>query len=120
MLDHKDTRFTFSLQNRIYEAVGFLNPGEANCLGTEMLQRTAGENGGAIGKEDEEFIIHWINELPVELQPYWLVTQRLYEGNMQRNVSCLAWCTETGRWYRFWDWLGYSWFPRCLVLRRIT
>lgn len=120
MCTHSDLRFTFTVHDvtgdRTYEAVGFLKEGEPHCLGAEMLHRTAHTNGGAITEEDEAFLIPRLDQLPTELEPYWLVTARLNPGNPPNNVSCFA-CTES-RWYRFWDWLGYGWFPQCLVLRR--
>jgi hypothetical protein len=121
MPSHKDLCIHFTIVhqqgNRTYEAVGFLNEGESCCLGTEMLERVVDKNGGAINEEEETFLLSQLQQLPAELRPYWLVTKRPCPGNPPRNVSCFA-CNEEGRWYRFWDWLGYGWFEKCLVLRR--
>jgi hypothetical protein len=102
----------------MYEAVGFLFRGEEHCLGTEMLERTAHEHGGAIGEDEETFLIERLGQLPVELQKYYLVTARFNPGNPPNNIACFG-CTD-GRWYRFWDWVKYAWFPEYLVLRRLS
>ena len=71
---HKDIRIRFQIENRRYEAVGFLKKGEKSVSGWTMFRRTAKENGGAIGKKDWAFISKRRTQLPAKLCRYILVT----------------------------------------------
>lgn len=71
---HKDIRIVFQIEDRRYEAVGFLKKGEKNVSAWTMFRRTAKENGGAIGEKDWVFISERRTQLPAELSPYILVT----------------------------------------------
>lgn len=114
---HKDIRIGFEIEGRRFEAVGFLNEGESSVLGDTMLERTAGENGGAIGDEDEAFLSERRAKFPAELRRYYLTTNRRHPGH-PRLVSCFSWYDV--RWCQFWDCLVYQWDGNVLVLRRCT
>src|SRR3990167_8524133 len=112
---HQDICIKFTIGDRNYEAVGFLKGGERSVAGDAMLARTAGQNGGAIGEEDESFLRQHLEELPVELQPYWLATNKSYPGHPQ-YVSCFYF--DGGRWRQRWYWLDSQWDDSDLVVRR--
>jgi len=113
---HKDVRIEFMVGDRRFEAVRFLKEGEVSVSGDEMLARTAGQNGGAIGEEDEKFLREHLGELPTKLRGYWLVTDRRSPDH-PRDVSCFVFF-DGGGWCRDWDWLGGQWGDDGLVVRR--
>ncbi len=113
---HKDIRKQFEVKGRRFEAVGFLEEGEPSVDGDEMLKRTNGENGGVIGEEDEGYIGQYHDQLPVELQRYWLVTNRFHNG--QRHFLNLFWFYD-GRWDRDWHELNRQWREHYIVVRRL-
>jgi len=112
---HKDICIKFEEKGRRFEAVGFLDEGKTYVTGDEMLARTAGENGSAIGDEDEAFLWEYRDCWPNELRPYLLVINRHGPGG-QRRVSCFLWNGDS--WDEDWLWLGDCWFGSYLVLRR--
>ena len=87
---HKDIRVPFTVDGRNYEAVGFLNEGESPVSGDEMLKRTAGKNGGAIGGWDEEFLSKRLIKFPKELCPYVLVIGHTRHRNYLQIVLHLG------------------------------
>jgi hypothetical protein len=116
---HKDIRIKFEIEGRRYEAVGFLGKSGALVGGDEMLKRTAVENGGAIGYEDEVFLWKRRARLPQELEPYWLVTNRRHP-DFSREVSCFDF--NCNMWNCEWRCLDDRWWWNglCLVVRRCT
>lgn len=106
----------FEIEGRKYEAVGFLAEMELSVDGDIMLERTSKENGGAIGAEDEAFLLGRSAQFPTELRRYYLATNRRHSGN-QRFVSCFVWSGE--QWLQLWSGLGGR-YGNCLVLRRCT
>lgn len=117
MAAHQDILITFEVEDRRYEAVGFIREGETSVDGDEMLRRTAGKNGGAIGEEDVSFLRERRGQLPDTLRPYWLVTGQRDPDN-PRYVSYLyfygiGWCQG-------WNWLGHQWNDYYLVVRRCS
>ena len=118
MSARKDIRIEFPIENRIYEAVGVLEMDEDFVWGTEMLERAAGENGGAIGDDEVGFIWRHRDKLPAaELSDYYLVTNKRSVGN-PRNVLCFFYAE--GRWQQGWSTLDdrWEWKAFALVLRR--
>ena len=71
---HADIRIVFSIAGRWYEAVGFLQEGEKEVDGPEMLARTD-EDDRVIGKEDYDFIWAHRDQLPHQVQRYYLVSK---------------------------------------------
>ncbi len=125
MAAHKDIRIPFEIEGRRFEAVGLLKEGEPPVDGDEMLARTAGENGGAIGEEDEMFLREHLLVPPEALWwPRLLVTNRRppddlrYYGINSRCVSCFSFIH--GRLLQFWHSLDDRWPDLCLVVRRCT
>jgi len=114
---HKDICIKFEVDGRQYEAVGFLNEDESSVDGHTMLSRTAGENGGAIGDDDETFLKERRDKFPEELRKYYLATGRRNPDD-PCVVSYFIWCS--GRWCQYWDGLGSRWRGFVLVLRRCT
>ena len=112
---HKDIRITFKVKGRRYEAVGFLNDGEPSVDGETMLSRTAGENGGAIGKEDVAFLLEHPSKFPKKLQKYYLATGKRDPAG-PHGVS--GFCGNDRRCSRSWRSLDFLWYDRDLVLRR--
>lgn len=129
---HADIRIKFEVEDRKYEAVGFLQEGETSISGVEMLRRTDTENGGVIGDNDEAFFremdasINKLNanfldrrifKIPTELRPYFLVINRRLPTASQ-FVSLLA---AEGRWW--WHqrscWKSCSFTASYLVVRRL-
>ena len=107
----------FTLGDRNYEAVGFLEAGESSVDGDTMLARTADKNGGAVGEEDWKFIGEHRTELPTELERFYLVTDRRGRGD-PRGVSFFI--RDGSAWNEGWHSLGYRWFDDALVVRRRT
>lgn len=105
----------FTVGDRRFEAVGFLKEGERSVSGDEMLERTAGENGGAIGEEDEAFLRQHLEELPEALRRYYLVTGRRNPYRPQ-YVSCFLFASDG--WFQCWLWLVNRWRDGGLVVRR--
>lgn len=126
MAAHKDIRILFAIKNgeeeRHYEAVGFLNEGERGTDGDTMLARIDGENGGAIGGEDVDFISKHLNQLPTGegLQRKELVTsQRCWFSTRYVVLFTHDYC-----WHRKDDGgggcLNNLWEGENLVLRRLS
>jgi len=115
MAAHNKIRIPFEIDGRRFEAVGFLTEWESSVNGDEMLARTATENGGAIGDEDEAVLSERRDKLPTELQKYYLVTNRRHPGN-SRNVSYFSW--DGVRWHQYWSSLDDQWHGHGLVVRR--
>jgi len=120
---HKDIRIPFVIYDRVfnfnrrYEAVGFLEKDEWPISGGVMFARTSQENGGAIGKGDEEFLRVYIDYLPMNLSRYQLVTGRHNPDNVL-EVSCF--CYSRANRYQYW-WLNVGlWCDELtLVVRRL-
>ena len=114
MAAYKDIqiKWTSKKTGRRYEAVSFLGEGESS---DEMFSRADGENGGAIGEEDEALLRQDFDDLPKELQPYHLFTNRR-DPDSSRYVSCFAF--DDGRWDQGYLLLGYPWDDHSLVVRR--
>ncbi|MBI5254173.1 hypothetical protein HY932_00080 [Candidatus Falkowbacteria bacterium] len=116
-MEHKDIRIQFKIENRRYEAVGFLNEGEGPVSGSEMLKRTAGENGGVIGADDGDFLSWRRDQFPQELQKYILISNWENPGG-PRWVSYFDYNIKDG-WYYFFGHLDFTPFGNnVLVLRR--
>ena len=112
---HKDIRIEFEIEGRCFEAVGFLNEGgEWFVSGNEMLVRTAGEHNGVIDGEDTAFLSRHRDQLPIELQPYWLVMRSYYDHS--RIVSCFGFLVD--RWIRNWGELDSRFIAAFLLVRR--
>jgi len=117
-MGHKNIRIKFEVDDRRYQAVGFLRKSDGDYVfGTKMLRRTATKNGGAIGKEDETFLKRRFNKLPNELRRYWLVTS-FRNPNHPRKISCFHWSDYHRNWSQGWYHIGGWWRDYCLVLRR--
>ena len=119
MTVHEDIRIPFEIEGRRFEAVGFLREKEGAVSGNEMLRRTAGENGGAIGEKDAVFFLERPIWLPVELQPYYLVTNRRCPGRSQ-EVLCFYFNGYAWNRYQLWRRLVNDWENHYLVLRRCS
>jgi hypothetical protein len=118
MSAHKDIRIRFTVEGRNFEAVGFLKEDDVSGYGDKMLRHTAGENGGAIGDEDEAFLRERLQQLPKSLQYYNLMTNRRRPGYPQ-HVSYFGF--SGNKWGQHWDGLGH--FRRRdhdLVVRRCS
>lgn len=115
---HKEIKKLFAAKNRRYEAVGFLEKNEPAVSSEEMFARTAGENGGAIGEEDGEFLNQNCDQFPTQLWRGWLVTNQRKPDN-EEMVACFAYDGTKRKWRRFWHWLGYEWINTFLVVRRL-
>lgn len=114
---HKDIRILFEVADRRFEAVGFLNEDEASVDGEEMLRRTAGENGGAIGDDDEMFLREHLEGLLVELRWYYLLATNHRHPDNSRHASYF--CPGGGLgWVYLWKWLDSQFGDNFLVLRR--
>lgn len=113
---HKDIRKVFTNRDRRYEAVGFLEANEPNASSEDMFARTANENGGAIGEEEETFLNANLDQIPIQLWHGYLVTNRRNPKNEQ-EIACFAY--DGTKWRRYWHWLGYMWLDTYLVVRRL-
>jgi hypothetical protein len=102
---------------RRFEAVGFLCEGEPSVDGNTMLSRTSGENGGAIGEEDEKFIWKHCYLLPTEFWPHDLVTNR---RDPEYPHHVLFFDCSCGKWYRSRESLDEQWGENALVVRRLA
>ncbi len=111
---HKEICIEFSVGGRDYEAVGFLNAGEENVLGTTALERT-NVDGLVIGQEDFGFI--WVHhkDLPEKLKMYVLLTNTLHP-EQSRNIRFFVWLGM--RWGHHRDWIANLWGNNILVIRR--
>ena len=113
---HENIHGQFRIQGRSYEIIGFLHQNETSVAGDEMLCRVAGENGGAIGEEDEVFILKYRVQLPRELQSYKLVTGRRHPGN-RRYISEIYFSAR--HWCQYWrDLDDNKYDAHTFVLRR--
>lgn len=127
MAAHKDIQIRFDVKDesagevRKFEAVGFMNEDEDDVYsivdGYEMLRRTASENGGAIGEEDDIFLSEFIHQLPVEFHEYLLVTNRRHPDN-PRIVSVFGWDWRDHGWNHSYGCLNEPWGKGALVVRR--
>src|SRR3989344_3604067 len=115
MAAHKDIRILFEIDGHKSEAVGFLAELESSINGDEMLARTATENGGAIGDEDEAFLREHFGQLPESLRRYYLATNRRHP-DYPRYVSYFSWYGD--RWYQYGHWLDNQVNDYGLVVRR--
>lgn len=116
---HRDIRIPFTIADRHYEAVGFLNEGEESVDADTMFVRTAMENGGAIGEEDDDYIWAHRDQIPTQLQGYWPATNRHnIPEQMPRHIRCYGF--YDGRWDRGWYGPGNQWYDWNLVVRRIS
>ena len=110
---HADICIAFELGGQSFEAVGFLKD-EENILGEEAIRRV--DNGHIVRSgEDWQFIYENRQDLPEELNDFWLATARPNPGD-PRYVSCLD--RHDGEWYDRWFNLDNGWFRNGLVLRR--
>ncbi|KKR35407.1 MAG: hypothetical protein UT67_C0002G0031 [Candidatus Magasanikbacteria bacterium GW2011_GWA2_40_10] len=122
-MTHKDIRIPFVIYDRLfdftrrYEAVGFLEKDEWPISGGVMFARTSEENGGAIGKGNEEFLRAHIGYLPMYLSRYQLVTGRHNPDNVL-EVSCFG-CSWRS-WHQYWRLNTGLWCDELtLVVRRL-
>lgn len=106
----------FRIQSRVYEVVDFLDPTKLPVDCDEMLRRAAKENGGAIGEEDEEYILKYRSQLPRELQRCRLITGRRHPGN--RRFISEIYCRD-GQWRQFWRELDDQYDSHTFVVRRV-
>lgn len=113
---HKEIRIVFTVDGRSFNAVGFLEEGEPSVEGKIMLDRVAGERGGVIGEEDEDFLYKRAGKLPKELQEYHLVMGRRFPGH-QQYISC-HYFDGKGGWRRDWYNLNRQWDNFFLVVCR--
>lgn len=118
MSAHKDIRKPFSVthpktgETRHFEAVGFLNEGEAFIYGDEMLRRVS----DAIGEEDANFLDECVGQdWSKDLWPFYLATNRRHP-DYPRDVRSFD--RGGGGWSRDWDSLGHRWSGSGLVVRR--
>lgn len=90
--EHKDIRISFEIEDRRFEAVGFLGKGEGRefISAEEVLRRTASENGGAVDAMDAFFIANHAYLLPQELHSYWLVSNRYMLGHRYPALACFC------------------------------
>lgn len=115
-VSHNKVRKLFSIEDRQYLAVGFLEEGESATDGNTALVRIATKRRGAIGDEDTQYISERTSQLPTSLQPYDLVTnKRLPED--PRYVS--GFYFASGRWAQEWSSLFGLWRAYVLVVRRL-
>ena len=114
---HKDIRILFQIDDRRYEAVGFLGKDERSVSGDEMVSRTADKNNSIIGEEDAMFINEHRHLLPTNLNKYHLVTNQR-KSDSQRSVNIF--CCHDGSWRKFWSHLDCGWFAHELVVRRLN
>ena len=114
MAAHKDIRIQFTMEDRHFEAVEFLNEGEDSVSGDEMLRRVP----DAIGEEDTNFLEKRVGQdWSRDLWPYRLATNRRDPGD-QRRVRFFY---RSGfRWDRDWRRLDGQWHGYALVVRRRT
>ena len=129
---HADIRIKFEIDDRKYEAVGFLQEGEAPVSGREMMRRTDTENGGVIGDIDEGILLDKdatinkngpdalrIYQIPVGLRPYFLVINRRLPTNSQ-FISLL----DNPYGMRWWSqracWMSCPFTASYLVVRRLS
>ncbi len=111
-MTHKNIRILFVIGDRKYEAVGFLEEKETPVGGNIMLERVAGENGGAIGEEEAGFIAEHRDLLPEKLEKYNLFLKRY---GVIGGIPCFHW--QCGRWS--WGVLYGRYGSSCLVVRRV-
>ena len=119
MAAHKDIRYSFEIDSRRFEAVGFLNEGELEVRGNIALLRTTDKNN-AVGEESVAFLDKHLNQLPDALRFYQLITSR-FSHDIPDSVLCFTF--KSDRWSRYgwnkeWCWLGDLWRQGRLVLRR--
>lgn len=130
MPSHADIRIKFEIDDRKYEAVGYLQEGEVAISGREMLRRTDTENGGVIGDIDENFLLDKdatinkndpgtkrIYKIPVELRPYFLVINRRLPEAPQ-FISVLD-NQGTRNWSQRACWVSCQFTATYLVVRRL-
>ena len=108
MAAHKEIKIKFEVEDRRFEAVGFLNEEEMSTDGDERT-------GEAIGEEDEAFLSERRGKIPVKLQRYYLVTGRRHP-DYPRDVSFFYFYGDG--WCQDWYWLGDRRDGYCLVGRR--
>lgn len=123
---HKDIRIKFEIENRHFEAVGFLADGEISVSGDEMLARTVGEDNWTNSEEVGTFLFEHVGalrKLPLELREYYLTTNQRDPGHPWR-VRCFIWSGGNGFvwpfWDRYWHNLNDQWSRHALVVRRCT
>ncbi len=115
---HRDIRIPFEIEGRHFEAVGFLKDDESSVSYDTMLQCTAGENGGVIGKDDYTFLSQRLNQLPAKFRRYSLITaQPDPGGGYNSSVSYFIWSNKK-KWHDDWAGIAYKWSDKGLVLRR--
>jgi len=113
----------FSLGDRKYEAVGFLESGEKLIEVREAIRRATDANKVPIGKEDLEYVLKHQAEIPYRLDRFFLLTNSpISEDNADEMVAYLF--LENRKWCVQWDFLysdcGYPEFHIwTLVLRRV-
>ena len=120
---HRDIRIPFEIEVRKFEAVGFLNDddvvdGVARVRGGIMFERTSHENGGAISGEDATFFFkHCWKQLPVELEPYFLVTNLHNPEGCRGNFGIFY--KYKLHWNIYWEFDFAYFFEDHLVVRCI-
>lgn len=112
---HAGICIPFELGGQTFDAVGFLKD-EEYVLGEEAIRRV--DNGHVIrSNEDWQFLYENHQDLPSELNDFWLATARPHPGS-PRGVSTLYRLDVSG-WYDGWSGLDDRWWARRgLVLRR--
>ena len=110
---HADICIAFELGGQQFEAVGFLKD-EDYVAGSEAVRRV---DNGHVVKTDEDWQLIYQNrqDLPPELNNFWLATARPRPVS-PRFVSCLG--RSDGGWHVNWGNLDYGWDRFGLVLRR--
>jgi hypothetical protein len=107
----------FTICNRTYELVPFLEEGESYVSGDTMVER-AKELNANLGEEDGEFILERQAEIPKEFRgKFYMVFTAWRPPSRPRGVAYLGW---DGRWYQRWGWLGGDWGRRDRLVRRRT
>lgn len=104
----KSIRIRFAIRHdrrkRHYIAVSVLNSTKMFVTSDEMFARAKRKSCGAIEEEDDEFIFHGLNQLPLEFKPYKLATNRRGPGG-NRNL------------FSSFDFVGFGWFRRWLSVK---
>ena len=110
---HADICIAFELGGQQFEAVGFLKD-EDYVAGSEAVRRV---DNGHVVKTDEDWQLIYQNrqDLPPELNNFWLATARSVPVG-PRGVSYLYWVGDG--WRGDWHGLGGEWDRDVLVLRR--
>ncbi len=114
---HKDIRIQFEIEDRRYEAVGFLNEDEPSIEGYKIFPRVNGDNGGVIDYREMVFINEHRNQLPTSLNEFVLVTDSRDLVDDLHDTELFRWMN--GKWWRLYGCVDQKWGANYLVLRRL-